>query len=66
MVAELHQAHTQIVKLQRKQARNNHKISLARHRISELTDYIKDMDFRHQSEIENLQNAIIELQDRME
>ncbi|GJV74328.1 hypothetical protein Tco_1494323 [Tanacetum coccineum] len=44
---QLQQAHTQITKLQRKQIGSNHKISLARYRISELTEVINDMETRH-------------------
>ncbi|GJR73062.1 hypothetical protein Tco_0085427 [Tanacetum coccineum] len=64
--AELQQAHTQISKLQRKQIGSNHKISLARYRIAELAEVINDMETRHQEDIENLMNSIIELQNRME
>ncbi|GJS18556.1 hypothetical protein Tco_0413028 [Tanacetum coccineum] len=64
--AELQQAHTQISKLQRKQIGSNHKISLARYRIAELAEVINDMETRHQADIENLMNSIIELQNRME
>ncbi|GJX64309.1 hypothetical protein Tco_0298652 [Tanacetum coccineum] len=64
--AELQQAHTQISKLQRKQIGCNHKISLARYRIAELAEVINDMETRHQADIENLMNSIIELQNRME
>ncbi|GKB12791.1 hypothetical protein Tco_0846714 [Tanacetum coccineum] len=60
--AELQQAHTQISKLQRKQIGSNHKISLARYRIAELAEVINDMETRHQGDIENLMNSIIELQ----
>ncbi|GJX34006.1 reverse transcriptase domain-containing protein [Tanacetum coccineum] len=41
--AELQQARAQITKLQRKQMGSNHKISLARFRITELGDIINDM-----------------------
>ncbi|GKA05803.1 hypothetical protein Tco_0684923 [Tanacetum coccineum] len=64
--AELQQAHTHISKLQRKQIGCNHKISLARYRIAELGEVINDMETRHQADIENLMNSIIELQNRME
>ncbi|GJX38139.1 hypothetical protein Tco_0251442 [Tanacetum coccineum] len=64
--AELQQAHTQISKLQRKQIGSNHKISLARYRIAELAEVINDMETRHQADIENLMNSMIELQNRME
>ncbi|GKF72612.1 hypothetical protein Tco_0208726 [Tanacetum coccineum] len=63
--AELQQAHTQISKLQRKQIGCNHKISLARYRIAELGEVINDMETRHQADIENLMNSIIELRNRM-
>ncbi|GKF17474.1 hypothetical protein Tco_0062392 [Tanacetum coccineum] len=59
--AELQQAHTQISKLQRKQIGCNHKISLARYRITELGEVINNMETRHQADIENLMNSIIEL-----
>ncbi|GKA44290.1 hypothetical protein Tco_0737014 [Tanacetum coccineum] len=61
LAAELQQAHTQITKLQRKQIGSNHKISLARYRIAELAEVINDMETRHQADIENLMNSIIEL-----
>ncbi|GJU81988.1 hypothetical protein Tco_1284353 [Tanacetum coccineum] len=64
--AELQQARTQITKLQRKQMNSNHKISLARFRINELGDVINDMNVRHQADIENLMDSIIELKNRME
>ncbi|GJT20801.1 hypothetical protein Tco_0890738 [Tanacetum coccineum] len=58
--AELQQARAQITKLQRKQMNSNHKISLARFRINELGDVINDMNVRHQADIENLMDSIIE------
>ncbi|GKB05120.1 hypothetical protein Tco_0833315 [Tanacetum coccineum] len=64
--AELQQARAQITKLQRKQMGSNHKISLARFRITELGDIINDMQIRHQANIENLQDSINELKNRME
>ncbi|GJR67619.1 putative reverse transcriptase domain-containing protein [Tanacetum coccineum] len=64
--AELQQARAQITKLQRKQMNSNHKISLARFRINELGDVINDMNARHQADIENLMDSIIELKNRME
>ncbi|GKC85122.1 hypothetical protein Tco_1140839 [Tanacetum coccineum] len=64
--AELQQARVQITKLQRKQMNSNHKISLARFRINELGDVINDMNVRHQTDIENLMDSIIELKNRME
>ncbi|GJT78399.1 hypothetical protein Tco_1045124 [Tanacetum coccineum] len=66
LAAELQQAHTQMTKLQRKQIGSNHKISLARYRIAELTEVINDMETRQQEDIEKLMNSIIELQNRME
>ncbi|GJR26392.1 putative reverse transcriptase domain-containing protein [Tanacetum coccineum] len=66
LAAELQQAHTQITKLRRKQIRSNHKISLARYRIAELTEVINDMETRHQEDIEKLMNSIIELQNRIQ
>ncbi|GJR41833.1 hypothetical protein Tco_1309936 [Tanacetum coccineum] len=52
--AELQQARAQITKLQRKQMCSNHKISLARFRITELGDIFNDIQIRHQADIENL------------
>ncbi|GJR06689.1 hypothetical protein Tco_0529673 [Tanacetum coccineum] len=66
LAAELQQAHTQITKLQRKKIGSNHKISLARYRITELAEVINDMETRHQEDIEKLMNSIIELQNRMQ
>nr|GEZ81131.1 hypothetical protein [Tanacetum cinerariifolium] len=59
--AELKQAHTQITKLQRNQIGSNHKISLARFRITELEHIINDIQIRHQVDMENLQDAFNEL-----
>ncbi|GKA85579.1 hypothetical protein Tco_0807233 [Tanacetum coccineum] len=64
--AKLQQARAQITKLQRKQMCSNHKISLARFRITELGDIINDMNVRHQADIENLQDSIIVTQEPME
>ncbi|GJR70563.1 hypothetical protein Tco_0016628 [Tanacetum coccineum] len=63
---ELPQARAQITKLQRKQMGSNHKTSLARFRITELGVIINDMQIRHQANIENLQDFINELKNRME
>nr|GEY08088.1 retrovirus-related Pol polyprotein from transposon TNT 1-94 [Tanacetum cinerariifolium] len=63
--AELQQARAQITKLQRKQMCSNHKISLARFRITELGDIINDMQIHHQADIENLQDSIIELKNHL-
>ncbi|GKB57750.1 hypothetical protein Tco_0913936 [Tanacetum coccineum] len=46
--AELRESHTQIAKLQRKQIGNNSKIALARFRIANLEQIIKDIQARHQ------------------
>ncbi|GJZ20520.1 hypothetical protein Tco_0557110 [Tanacetum coccineum] len=51
---ELQQARAQITKIQRKQMCSNHKISLARFRITELGDIINDMQIHQQADIENL------------
>ncbi|GJR94186.1 hypothetical protein Tco_0266360 [Tanacetum coccineum] len=50
----------------RKQIGSNHKISLARYRITELAEVINDMETRRQADIENLMNSVIELQNRIE
>nr|GEX54177.1 putative reverse transcriptase domain, ribonuclease H-like domain, aspartic peptidase domain protein [Tanacetum cinerariifolium] len=62
--AGLQQARAQITKLHRKQICSNHKISLACFRITELGDIINDMQIRHQADIENLQDSIIELKNQ--
>nr|GEW39564.1 hypothetical protein [Tanacetum cinerariifolium] len=59
--AELQQARAQITKFHRKQIGSNHKISLARFRITELGHIINDIQIRHQVDMENLQDAINEL-----
>ncbi|GJW45098.1 hypothetical protein Tco_0073897 [Tanacetum coccineum] len=59
--AELQQARAQISKLQKKQMGNNHKISLARFRITDLEYIINDIQIRHQEDKESLLNAINEL-----
>ncbi|GJW05371.1 hypothetical protein Tco_1564227 [Tanacetum coccineum] len=51
---------TQIAKLQRKQMGNNSKIALARFRIANLEQMIKDIQARHQADKESLLNAIYE------
>ncbi|GJS46848.1 hypothetical protein Tco_0596969 [Tanacetum coccineum] len=58
--AELQKARAQIAKLQRKQLGNNSKISLARFRISNLEEIIKDIQACHQADKESLLNAIYE------
>ncbi|GKD12170.1 hypothetical protein Tco_1196577, partial [Tanacetum coccineum] len=66
--AELQQARAQISKLQKKQMGNNHKISLARFRITDPTSSITDLEhiindiqIYHQEDKESLLNAINEL-----
>ncbi|GJZ16764.1 putative reverse transcriptase domain-containing protein, partial [Tanacetum coccineum] len=59
--AELRESHTQIAKLQRKKIGNNNKISLARFKIVNLEQIIKDIQARHQPDKESLLNAIYEL-----
>ncbi|GKA18679.1 putative reverse transcriptase domain-containing protein [Tanacetum coccineum] len=57
---ELQEARTQIAKLQRKQMGNNNKIALARFRIANLEQIIKDIQVRYQEDKESLLNAIYE------
>ncbi|GKA60014.1 hypothetical protein Tco_0759327 [Tanacetum coccineum] len=59
--AELQKAHARIAKLQRKQMGNNNKIALARFRIANLEQIIKEIQVRHQADKESLLNAIYEL-----
>ncbi|GJX21571.1 hypothetical protein Tco_0226016 [Tanacetum coccineum] len=59
--AELQQARAQISKLQKKQMGNNHKISLARFRITDLEHIISDIQIRHQEDKKSLLNTINEL-----
>ncbi|GJU14931.1 hypothetical protein Tco_1142897 [Tanacetum coccineum] len=59
--AELQQARAQISKLQNRQMGNNHKISLAFFRITNLEHIINDIQIRHQEDKESLLNAINEL-----
>ncbi|GKB18237.1 hypothetical protein Tco_0852160 [Tanacetum coccineum] len=59
--AELQRAHAQITKLQRNKMGNNNKISLARFRIDNLEQIIKDIQFCHQEDKESLLVAIYEL-----
>ncbi|GJX56094.1 hypothetical protein Tco_0285991 [Tanacetum coccineum] len=54
---ELQQARAQITKLQKKQMGNNHKISLACFRITDLEHIINDIQIRHQEDKESLLNA---------
>ncbi|GJT04787.1 hypothetical protein Tco_0839249 [Tanacetum coccineum] len=48
--AELQKAHARIAKLQRKQMGNNNKIALARFRIANLEQIIKEIQVRHQTD----------------
>ncbi|GJV87013.1 hypothetical protein Tco_1530951 [Tanacetum coccineum] len=59
--AKLQQARAQISKLQKKQMGNNHKISLAHFRITDLEHIINDIQIRHQEDKESLLNSINEL-----
>ncbi|GJV84029.1 hypothetical protein Tco_1523927 [Tanacetum coccineum] len=56
--AELQQARAQITKLQKKRLGNNHKISLAHFRITELEHIINDIQIRHQEDKESLLKAM--------
>nr|GEW50117.1 hypothetical protein [Tanacetum cinerariifolium] len=62
--AELQQARAQIIKFHRKQMGSNHKISLARFRITELEHIINDIQVHYQVDMENLQDAINELKNK--
>ncbi|GJS48980.1 hypothetical protein Tco_0599101 [Tanacetum coccineum] len=64
--AELRESHTQIAKLQRKQMGNNSKIALARFRISNLEQIIKDIQAHHQADKESFLNVIYELKNSQE
>ncbi|GKC67054.1 hypothetical protein Tco_1099652 [Tanacetum coccineum] len=57
---ELQKAHAQITKLQRKQMGNNNKIALARFKIANLEQIIKDIHIHHQADKESLLDAIYE------
>ncbi|GJZ03316.1 hypothetical protein Tco_0536591 [Tanacetum coccineum] len=59
--AELQKAHARITKLQRKQMGNNNKITLARFRIANLEQIVKEIQVRHQTDKEIHLNAIYEL-----
>ncbi|GJX36260.1 hypothetical protein Tco_0247817 [Tanacetum coccineum] len=59
--AKLQQARAQITKLQKKQMVNNHKISLAHFRITDLEHIINDIQIRHQKDMQSLLNAINKL-----
>ncbi|GKG30925.1 hypothetical protein Tco_0423413, partial [Tanacetum coccineum] len=61
--AELQESRTRITKLQRKQMGNDNKIALARFRIANLEQIIKEIQVsqvRHQADKESLLNAIYE------
>ncbi|GKD31641.1 hypothetical protein Tco_1242419 [Tanacetum coccineum] len=64
--AELQKAHARIAKLQRNQIGNNNKIALARFRIANLEQIIKEIQVRHQADKESLLNAIFELKNSQE
>ncbi|GKF27549.1 hypothetical protein Tco_0093891, partial [Tanacetum coccineum] len=66
METELQEARTQIAKLQRKQMGNNSKIALARFRIGNLEQIIKDIQVRHQADKESLLNAFYEPKNNQE
>ncbi|GJV52354.1 hypothetical protein Tco_1448095 [Tanacetum coccineum] len=59
--AKLQKAHARIAKFQRKQMGNNNKITLARFRIANLEQIIKEIQLHHQADKESLLNAIYEL-----
>ncbi|GKB07700.1 hypothetical protein Tco_0835984, partial [Tanacetum coccineum] len=59
--AELQQTRAQISKLQKQHMGNNHKISLAHFRITDLEHIINDIQIRHQEHNESILNAISEL-----
>ncbi|GKB75987.1 reverse transcriptase domain-containing protein [Tanacetum coccineum] len=63
---ELQEARAQVTKLQRKQMGNNNKIDLARLRIANLEQIIKDIQVRHQADKESLLDAIYELKNSQE
>ncbi|GJT90242.1 hypothetical protein Tco_1079087 [Tanacetum coccineum] len=58
--AELQQARAKITKLQKKQMGNNHKISLARFKITDLEQIIEEIQVRHQEDKESLLKIIYE------
>ncbi|GJT42592.1 hypothetical protein Tco_0951307 [Tanacetum coccineum] len=64
--AELRESRTQIAKLQRKQMGNNNKIALARFRIANLEQIIKDIQVHHQADKESLLDAIYEHKNNQE
>nr|GEU48851.1 hypothetical protein [Tanacetum cinerariifolium] len=58
---ELQETRAQVAKLQRKQLGQNNKIALARFRIYDLEQIIKEIQARHQADKESLLSAIYEL-----
>nr|GEU87815.1 hypothetical protein [Tanacetum cinerariifolium] len=58
---KLQETRAQVAKLQRKQLGQNNKISLARFRITDLEQIIKEIQARHQANKESLLDAIYEL-----
>nr|GEW27899.1 hypothetical protein [Tanacetum cinerariifolium] len=58
---ELQETRAQVAKLQRKQLGQNNKIALARFRITDLEQIIKEIQARHQADKESLLGAICEL-----
>nr|GEW36792.1 hypothetical protein [Tanacetum cinerariifolium] len=59
---ELKETRPQVAKLQRKRLGQNNKISLARFMIAKLEQTLKDIQIRHQVDMENLQDAINKLE----
>nr|GEZ00501.1 hypothetical protein [Tanacetum cinerariifolium] len=58
---ELQETRAQVAKLQRKQLGQNNKIALARFRINDLEQIIKEIQARHHEDKESLLDAIVEL-----
>nr|GFB65517.1 hypothetical protein [Tanacetum cinerariifolium] len=58
---ELQEARAQVAKLQRKQLGQNNKIALARFRIADLEQIIKEIQARHQANKKSLLDATYEL-----
>nr|GEV50779.1 hypothetical protein [Tanacetum cinerariifolium] len=58
---ELQETRAQVAKLQRKQLGQNNKIALARFRINDLEQIIKEIQARHQADKESLISEIYEL-----
>nr|GEY25383.1 reverse transcriptase domain-containing protein [Tanacetum cinerariifolium] len=61
METELQETRAQVAKFQRKQLGQNNKIALARFRIADLEQIIKEIQARHQADKESLLDAIYEL-----